>query len=48
MRNVFYYVVVVYEGVGVVVDDIVFWMVELCCQGFFGDSYFDCVSDILV
>lgn len=46
--DVFYYVVVVYEGVGVVVDNVVVWMVKLCCQCFFCNCYIDCVGNILI
>lgn len=46
--DVFYYVVVVYEGVGVVVDNVVVRTVKLRRQRFFCNRYIDCVGNILI
>ncbi len=47
MRDAFHHAAVAHEGVGVVVDDVVTWAVELRRQGAFGDGEADGVGDTL-
>jgi len=45
--NAFHHAAITHEYIGVVVDDVMAWAVELCSQGLLGDGETDCVGKTL-